>query len=651
MWMKSKKIISLIVVGVLISLHFTKPMVQAAVIPSEKEEVVYVNLDGNGNRKGTYVVNIFSDKEITDYGNYNQVKNMNTIDKINYNEGLITILNSSEKLYYEGVLERTELPWNINITYQMDGVEYTAADIAGKSGELTIKIAVTENLKAKKGFFDHYALQTVVKLASDTCKDLVAEGSTQANVGNVKQLTYTIMPGKEKDIVISAKVTDFEMESIQMNGIRLDLGIDRAFIDTEQFDGKINDIERAVSDLDDGAEKLLGGASGLNQGAVSLKDGITTVYNALTTLSSKSAKLTSGSKEIKDALTTIHSSLQQVSISVEELNQLSSATKKMREGVNNLVGGLEAMNGSIETYYSKIAKTGLTDMDTYLENHNDAIAALNITDTQRLLYTAFLTEGDSGFQSKLGELVKINNREAMVLYQQIREGNTQAATDYITLAGKLISIENLLKADFTYIRGSNQLIEGIYHSLDKDNGMLMTGAYELQNRYATFQAGIENMISSLGNLATNMENLKNGINALQTNYETFHYGLGEYTDALEMLVEGYDQIYDGAIKMVSGTSDLYTGTKDMSIGTDEFVNETLKIRDDIDQEIDEILKEYTNSDYQVVSFVSDKNTNVQSVQFVIKVAEIQKDEIETSIKNVEGHLSFWQKFLRLFGLY
>ena len=88
----------------------------------KKEEVIYVNLDGTGNVEKIYAVNIFTDKNITDYGSYSEVKNMNTSDKINYSNGVVTIDNSSEKLYYEGIMYNdTQIPWNISIKYILDG--------------------------------------------------------------------------------------------------------------------------------------------------------------------------------------------------------------------------------------------------------------------------------------------------------------------------------------------------------------------------------------------------------------------------------------------------------------------------------------------------------------------------------------------------
>lgn len=71
----------------------------------------------------------------------------------------------------------------------------------------------------------------------------------------------------------------------------------------------------------------------------------------------------------------------------------------------------------------------------------------------------------------------------------------------------------------------------------------------------------------------------------------------------------------------------------------------------VSDEIDSVTSSLMGSDVETKSFVSDKNTNNKSVQFVIQTEAI---EIETTTENVvleEKQLTFWQNFLRLFGLY
>lgn len=64
-----------------------------------------------------------------------------------------------------------------------------------------------------------------------------------------------------------------------------------------------------------------------------------------------------------------------------------------------------------------------------------------------------------------------------------------------------------------------------------------------------------------------------------------------------------------------------------------------------------MISSVSGTDFELTSFVSEKNTNVESVQFVIKTAAIAQDAPGETVPVVEEKLNFWQKLLRLFGLY
>ena len=68
------------------------------------------------------------------------------------------------------------------------------------------------------------------------------------------------------------------------------------------------------------------------------------------------------------------------------------------------------------------------------------------------------------------------------------------------------------------------------------------------------------------------------------------------------------------------------------------------------EKIDSMTFSVTGSDAETVSFVSDKNTNIASVQFVIKTAAIEGEKTVISDVVEEETLTFRQKLLQLFGL-
>ena len=644
------KIIAVAMAGAICGSTAFSSISLAATKSSEKEEVIYANLTSSGDIEKIYAVNIFEDKDIVDYGVYETVKNMNTMDKINYSNGKITIQNSEDKLYYQGVMKQnTQMPWTIKVRYKLDGVEYAPSELAGKSGKLEISISIKENKNCKKNFFENYALQTVVQLDTNLCENIKSDEATMANVGGLKQLTYTILPGNEKDIKITSDVTDFEMSEIQVNGINLNLGLDKDSIDTSSLTGELDKLKDAVNDLDDGANELNDGAKKLDDGAVTLTDGIKTIQDGLDQLNSKSSSLTSGSSEVLSALKTIQSSLNNVSTSSKDLKQLSSASTSIKSGIDSLVKGLKTVDSSIDTYNSSLKKAGLNSASELAQKNKQALSALGITNTQRKLYSAYTSGGSQAVSAELAKLAQAGDSEAVELYKQVSAGNTDAVTQYVQAAGKLISVETLLKADASYIEGSSKLINGIDAQMSTSSGQttLMSGAVSLQTNYKKFDASIQDLVSSLNNLMANMTQLKNGINKLTDNYATLDSGIKEYTSAVNKITNGYSKVYEGALDLVSGTHSLYKGTTELTDGTGEFKGETSDLDSKVDDEVDSMIDNFAGGDFEVESFVSDKNTDVDSVQFVIKTEAIKKEEVKVEEEKTE-ELNFWQKLLNLF---
>ena len=644
------KIIAVAMAGAICGSTAFSSISLAATKSSEKEEVIYANLTSSGDIEKIYAVNIFEDKDIVDYGVYETVKNMNTMDKINYSNGKITIQNSEDKLYYQGIMKQnTEMPWTIKVRYKLDGVEYAPSELAGKSGKLEISISIKENKNCKKNFFENYALQTVVQLDTNLCENIKSDEATMANVGGLKQLTYTILPGNEKDIKITSDVTDFEMSEIQVNGINLNLGLDKDSIDTSSLTGELDKLKDAVNDLDDGANELNDGAKKLDDGAVTLTDGIKTIQDGLDQLNSKSSSLTSGSSDVLSALKTIQSSLNNVSTSSKDLKQLSSASTSIKSGIDSLVNGLKTVDSSIDTYNSSLKKAGLNSASELAQKNKQAISALGITSTQRKLYSAYTSGGSQAVSAELAKLAQAGDSEAVALYKQVSAGNTDAVTQYVQAAGKLISVETLLKADASYIEGSSKLINGIDAQMSTSSGQttLMSGAVSLQTNYKKFDASIQDLVSSLNNLMANMTQLKSGINKLTDNYATLDSGIKEYTSAVNKITNGYSKVYEGALDLVSGTHSLYKGTTELTDGTGEFKGETSDLDSKVDDEVDSMIDNFAGGDFEVESFVSDKNTDVDSVQFVIKTEAIKKEEVKVEEEKTE-ELNFWQKLLNLF---
>lgn len=257
------KFLSLLLVFSLILMFSVPAFAATANTDSAKQEVVYINLNSDGSVSEICVVNIFEldeDGQIVDYGDYTALRNMTSNDKITFENETVRMDTKAGKLYYEGTLNQNVIPWIFSFRYFIDGTEYKAEEIAGKDGALKITISIRQNPDCNSTFFENYGLQASVTLDTGLCKNIIADGATAANIGKNRQLTYTILPGTEKDITVTANVTDFEMAAIAIVGLPLNMEVDIDSINTDELTKELNRLKDAVAELDDGAGELKDGA-------------------------------------------------------------------------------------------------------------------------------------------------------------------------------------------------------------------------------------------------------------------------------------------------------------------------------------------------------------------------------------------------------
>ena len=128
-------------------------------------------------------------------------------------------------------------------------------------------------------------------------------------------------------------------------------------------------------------------------------------------------------------------------------------------------------------------------------------------------------------------------------------------------------------------------------------------------------------------------------------------GIADFYAATGTLKDGTGELNEGVADLLEGIAQLNDGTAELKDGTSEMRSETDGMDTEISNKIDEMIHSITGGDSEVVSFVSDKNENVEAVQFVIQTESIEMDEAETAEITATESLTFWQKLLHLFGLY
>lgn len=643
-----------------------------------KEEVVYVNLNADGSVKEINVVNIFNLDEngrIIDYGRYESLRNMTSVDKIGYSGETVTIDAKAGKLYYEGKMEKNIMPWNISLRYYMDGKEYSASEIAGKSGALKIAMKITENKDCTGNFFEGYALQAVITLDTEKCNNISAGGTTVANVGSNKQLTYTVLPDKGADIEITADVSNFEMSKIAVNGIKLNLDIE---IDNAEIKSKIDEIAGGVNDLDDGASKLNEGAKELYSGTDILNDKVGELYAGIGALKGGTSELSGGLAEIaaKDkelleggcsAFKGLCSAVETILNSELEKSGLQTVTltpENYAEVLTQLLKTMDADN-IYKTAYNKALAEATEQVNANAEDIYSGYAEQNAD----AIYNAYV-------QSQADELYK--QVAAQAVFEQLIAGgysNEQAISCLQTAEGQVLiaqaatniseeqkqHIISAAVADLTDEQKAQIKAATVKSLTNEQKEQIKNGYIEQIMKSTEVTSEITAAVVASGSAVASVAKLKGQLD----NYSLFYDGLKQYTSAVRNAASGadtlklnMDTLYAnvGTLKLSvgnlnDGVNKLFEGTTELNKGTSNFASETEGIERNLNGKIDSMISSATGSDINITSFVSKKNTNVKSVQFVIQTEAIEVSETVKGEPIAEEKLNFWQKLLRLFGLY
>ena len=135
---KLKKGLAILLAGTILTSSVTPALAGEPEVTVD--ETAYITLDYYGSRSDLSIVKsgrLKGSTEFTDYGRYETVSNLSTTDQPQLtDEGVTWTLSDpdSGRFYFE-VQPKDDflgLPWDIDVSYMLDGVPCKAEDLAGK---------------------------------------------------------------------------------------------------------------------------------------------------------------------------------------------------------------------------------------------------------------------------------------------------------------------------------------------------------------------------------------------------------------------------------------------------------------------------------------------------------------------------------------
>lgn len=660
--------------AMVLGLAATAGNVSYAATNVEKEETVYVNLDSDGTvddvTVSNWLKNVTGTGDVQDISNLKDIKNVKGDETFTQNGDKLTWKANDADIYYQGTTDEKP-PVNVKISYQLDGKDIKAEDLAGKSGKLKMTIQYEnnstfedevdgKNVKMNTPFL----MASAVILPVDTFSEvtvsqgkLVSEGSNQILVaygmpGLADSLNLTDDMKDEMNeklgdtVTVEATVKDFSMDSIYT------VASSSEFSDIDlDDDSDMNDLEDAVNDLADATDELISGSSDLSDGLTTLKDnfktyasGVGDVSKGASDLSTGAGKLAKGIKQYTNGVTTLTNGAGQY---VSGANQLASGVTQYISGEKVLDDGISKLYNSAKDFPAKYS-----DFDAGLNDYVNGVNSIPTTISKKV--------GDitDGYETAVGAA---DTAKAVAAAKK-------AADDAIDATSLDDNAKDALKAEIekalttaavtqrAYDKGVTEAVTANVKSkgmsdLNSKFAELAEGGNDLVTNSATIKAGIaavgsgaKDLYDGVKQLSSANDTLLKGATTLSKSGLSLTDGIKTLTGSTKTLTSSANQLSNGASKLSKGASKLDSATKEVSSGVNklqdgsvtlldgmnQFKNEgTGKLQNEYNSKIKTVMDRFKAitkdaDDYKSFSGIADGMDG--SVKFIFQTAEIKSDD-------------------------
>lgn len=601
-----------------------------------KSETVYAVMNGDGSIKSTTVSeHLYSASglaNVTDKTTLTDIQNTESDAEFTQNgEELVWNTNDTD-VYYKGNTDKA-LPIDVKVTYALDGQEAALEDIIGKSGHLTVTVALknnetgTVNVNGKDRTIVTPLITAVGVILGGDASNVTAEHGMIESAAKSSVAAFVTLPGVKDSlsgllpdevnsiedylqdtVTVEADVEDFTCPQVMVACATSTaaLGTSNVFdlSSINDLTDGINQLNDAMSQLMDGASQLvdgtsqlaggvlalLDGANTLNNGAAALDDGLGQLTNGLDTLSANNAALNAGAQQVADGV-------------------LASANKTLKEGglidedmtwsnYEAVIDNILTMNDkTLAAGRRKIVRTVWEQEPSFKDSQLDLALYLSATKTNHDLEAALKLMQNFDASMLTGALEMVTNADAKntakaELKYQVE--NSQDMADVRALKTSLSQIQ-------FFVSSVNQYTAGVQTAAD--------GAHSAKDGSAQLAAGTKT--------------LYDGVNTLNT-------GAGQLNDGAGQLNDGLNQFNEEGISKLTGALD-----QDQLHGLKTVLDE-----------MTDRLNDYT-------SFAGAPDDAESSVKFVYKTAETvaAADTTAAETETVkEGNIftRLWQRIVNLF---
>ena len=601
-----------------------------------KSETVYAVMNDDGSISSTtvseHVYSASGLSNVTDKSSLTNIQNTESDAAFTQNGEDITWNTDDTDVYYKGDTDRS-LPISAKITYAMDGQEAALEDLIGKSGHLTVTIALTNSetdtitVNGAERTIVTPLITAVGVIFGEDASNVTAEHGIIESAAKSSVAAFVTLPGVKDSlsgllpdevdsiedylqdtITVEADVTELTCPQVMMACATSTaaLGTDNVFdlSSINDLTDGINQLNDAMSQLLDGASQLEDGTSQLASGVLALLDGANTLNNGAAALDKGLGQLTNGLDTLSANNSALNSGAQQVADGV-----LASANKTLKEG-------------------------GLIDTDMTWDNYAAVIDNI-------------LTMNDKTLAAGRRKMVR-------TIWEQAP-----------SFKDSQLDLALYLSATKT-----NHDLEAALHLMQNYDPSMLCGLVQLltsDDAKATAKAELKYQVENSQDMA-DIRALKDSLSQIQL----FVSSVNQYTAGVQSAADGAHSAKDGSAQLAAGTQTLYDGVNTLNTGASQLNDGAGQLNDGLNQFNEEgiskltgtldqdqlhglktVLDEMTDRLENYTSFAGAPDDAENSVKFIYKTAETvaAADATAAETETVqEGNFftRLWQRIVNLF---
>ena len=613
---------------IIIVLGAVKVPIQAAEPQVSVDESVYVTMDYYGKITDTSIVkgcDLNKNYQFVDYGNYSKVMNMSTNDEPKlYNDRVEWDLpEETGRFYFECVPKDIEhaLPWSVDVSYSLNGIPVRAEELAGASGLIQVDIKAKPNEEAGEYYRHNMMLTAITLVDMEDVRSFRADGAQMQTVGSKKAAIFMAMPGEDGEFSYQIGSDNFESTGTFFL---------MAPITLSQLD-QISDLKDAKQRTEDAFDALNASLDIVLTSLAKMPEGLRTTQQALNTLDQAREVIYDSEDGLSTRIDKLNDRLYGVSVTLRRLGSdlddlddediledLGSSLSDSGRVINDVSSSINAVNNRLTRVKDALDDYVQIPNAPSQEEANAMTKALK--DSIALLYGYICSINPT-------DLVNAVLEYLLETFQVIEGSDIQASHEIAAqikneISGGLEDLVDMSDALNGMISMSDSLIGEIYDMLDdvRTSGVITS---------------TKRVVTSTALLTDELRN-------------TSMYVQQTVKDCKELLNEGLKQLNQGANQVIDTTIEGLDQT-----GAIKQYKDTIK--QTIDDEWDRLANDLGLFDIDVdadkISFTSDKNPMPDSIQIILRTAEISiPDEIEdeSDLETGAQNQGVWQRIKDVF---